>query len=1120
MVDHLPDGLLLVDGDDQVLLLNARYCALWNLLPDQDPQWWRGRPAAELWAAAYPLLTNPAEQGRQREQLRAAGQPRYRNLMPLTDGRVLEIDYVPLPAGTLIYARDVTAREQALRELRDISSIPQQNPNPIVRFGAGGELLFANEAADTFRTALPAAEVADLDARLHALANAALREQQLQERELPAGGRHFQVVAWPVPAQQYVNMYLVDISIRYRAEEQLQEQRTFYEIVLNTMPSQMAVFDAQGRYLFLNAQAVPDAAARQALLGRTPAELAAHLGWPAAVAERRAGYFRQVMQEGRQQAWQETTTDAGTDQPRHFLRQYQPVLDEAGQLRFIIGHGTDITARVAAEEAVRASEARLREQQAFTQRLLDTMQSVVYVRDQEGGYDFTNQAMRTLQAQMGSFEDLPPAGQQMRTDELASYAALDARVLASGQTLYTEDRLTLPDGTVRWFYTAKSPLAFGPDAAPQVLGVSTDITALKQAQLTLIRSEKQYRDLMHYAQALIGTCDLQGVTLTVNPALARLLNEDPADMTGKTVAEYMLPEDRDFFPIYLARIAAAGMDEGVLRVIPRGSQQVRFLLYHNFVVHEAGQPPYIISHAQDITERVQAEEEMKRAKEAAEAAAQARSIFLANMSHEIRTPLNGVLGMAALLAKTRLDEQQREQVRIIQTSGRHLLGVINDVLDVAKISSGKLELELEPFHLCDAVGQALQPLAWQAEQKGLTFQTNSLHDACPFSWVRGDAQRLNQVLLNLVSNALKFTPAGGRVSVAGHLLAETADSLTVEFCVTDTGIGIAADKLDHIFESFTQASADTARQFGGTGLGLAISRALVAQMGGELTVNSQPGQGSSFAFRLTLPKAEAPVGTPAAAALPSTNVLRDLRVLLVEDNVINRLVARQMIEAWGGHVTDAPDGPAALALFEQEPPFDVVLMDIQLPGLSGLDVTRLLRRHPDARRAATPILALTANAYATDAQQYLAAGMNDFLAKPFEEEELCRKLLALCPPPAPPYDLSRFRALTHGNTAFVPAIISHFLADIPAALTELRTAVAAGHWPEVGRLVHYIKPNLEALAVAGTAAPVAVLEAVRQHPPAAPAEEAALHDAARHLHAAIDAVLPLLARELEEPAQG
>ncbi|GAB2954186.1 hypothetical protein GCM10027048_19420 [Hymenobacter coalescens] len=388
--------------------------------------------------------------------------------------------------------------------------------------------------------------------------------------------------------------------------------------------------------------------------------------------------------------------------------------------------------------------------------------------------------------------------------------------------------------------------------------------------------------------------------------------------------------------------------------------------------------------------------ELKRATEAATAAAKARENFLANMSHEIRTPLNGVLGMANQLAKSPLNARQQELLGIIRSSGQHLLGVINDVLDMAKISSGKLELAHEPFDVCEVLYQAAQPLFVQAEEKGIHVEAIRLHESCPNPQVIGDPHRLGQIILNLFSNAIKFTPAGGQITAGGYQLAETADALTIEFRFSDTGVGIAPDKLERIFDNFTQAYADTSRHFGGTGLGLTISRALVKQMGGELTVQSELGKGSTFTVRLTLPRAaSAPAPEPAApAAAYDTGALRGKRVLLIEDNDINRLVARMLLEEWGAELDEAEDGPEGLALVAQHH-YDAILMDIQMPGMNGLEATATIRDLPDVRRAQVPILALTANVFQSDTEQYLAAGMNDYVAKPFEEAELYGKLAGL-----------------------------------------------------------------------------------------------------------------------------
>ncbi|MDQ2792381.1 MAG: PAS domain S-box protein, partial [Bacteroidota bacterium] len=783
---------------------------------------------------------------------------------------------------------------------------------------------------------------------------------------------------------------------------------------------------------------------------------------------------------------------------------------------FMLGYGLDVTARVEAEARSQRSEAAQREQQEFMQQVLDTNPSAIYVRDAEGQFVFSNRAM----AQLSGAEHAPqrPDGDQAR--DAARYAAGDDLVLATGQEITSEDRLPPATGEMRWFHSVKRPL-LRPDGNVHVLGVSTDISDLKQAQDTLARSEKQYRDLMHYAQALICTYDLAGHLLSVNPALATLLGHPAADLLGQPMTTYLLAEDQAGFADFLARMDARGEAQGVLRVLralPRGSFELRHLLYHTFVMREPGQQPYIISHSHDITDRVLAERESQRARDEAESSARARENFLANMSHEIRTPMNGVLGMTAQLAKTRLDARQQELVRVISSSGRHLLAVLNDVLDMAKISAGKLELEAVAFNISDSITEALQPLAAQAREKGLAFHRHPLHDTYAQPWVMGDAHRLNQVLLNLVSNAIKFTAAGS-VSVSSSLMDETADTLGVRFCVADTGAGIEPGKQALIFESFTQANADTARHHGGTGLGLSISRALVEQMGGQLRLASTPGQGSSFDFELRFSKAPAPAVADATDAAYNTGRLVGARVLLIEDNEINRTVARMMLEPWGVALDEAEDGTVALALLTRND-YDLVLTDIQMPGLSGIDVTQRLRQLPNPRRAATPIIALTANAFRADIERYLAAGVNACLTKPYDEATLYQTMEALLPamPPAEPaYNLAPLREMAKGREEFVRKIVRSFLTNMPNTLAQLKAAGAAANWPEVGRLAHHIKPNLHTLGICDVGPALEVLLRLHSDEPASvPDAPAVLRQALAQLVAGVERALAGLCAELTE----
>ena len=470
------------------------------------------------------------------------------------------------------------------------------------------------------------------------------------------------------------------------SESQRDVQRAFYETILDELPVEVVVLDEHFRYVYANPQAVPDPEHRAWLIGHTVIEYCERYGFLMELAEHRSRMFERALRSSAPVVWDDCTPspEGALYHQRHFKLLAQVGAGEP----FMLGYGLDVTARVEAEARSQRSEAAQREQQEFMQQVLDTNPSAIYVRDAEGQFVFSNRAM----AQLARSE---PATQQPADEaarNAARYAVGDDLVLATGQEITSEDRLPLATGEMRWFHSVKRPL-LRPDGSVHVLGVSTDISDLKQAQDTLARSEKQYRDLMHYAQVLICTYDLAGNLLSVNSALANLLGHPAADLLGHPMATYLLAEDQAGFADFLARMDARGEAQGVLRVLralPRGSFELRHLLYHTFVMREPGQQPYIISHSHDITDRILAERESQRARDEAEASARARENFLANMSHEIRTPMNGVLGMTAQLAKTRLDARQQELVRVISSSGRHLLAVLNDVLDMAKISAGKL----------------------------------------------------------------------------------------------------------------------------------------------------------------------------------------------------------------------------------------------------------------------------------------------------------------------------------------------------------------------------------------------------------------------------------------------
>jgi len=382
--------------------------------------------------------------------------------------------------------------------------------------------------------------------------------------------------------------------------------------------------------------------------------------------------------------------------------------------------------------------------------------------------------------------------------------------------------------------------------------------------------------------------------------------------------------------------------------------------------------------------------ELRRAKEQAESANQAKSSFLAMMSHEIRTPMNGVIGMAHLLRDTPLTPTQREYLQTIESSGESLLTIINDILDYSKIEAGRIELEHLPFELRQCLGEALDLFSTRTAGGPLTL-TSTVDPTVP-GWIVGDATRLRQILVNLIGNAVKFTTRG-EIAVTVQVEA-TAPALQLHFAVRDTGIGIPADRLDRLFKSFSQVDSSTSRKFGGTGLGLAISQRLAALLGGRMWVESTAGVGSTFHFTITTtphqPAAPAAPDTPAPAtafaAAIKLAVRCPLRILLADDNPVNLKVAQMMLQRLGYLADPAGNGNEVLAA-QALVPYDVILMDVEMPELDGLGATRQIRAAGGPAHRPW-IVALTANAMADDRAKALAAGMNDFLTKPYRPDQL------------------------------------------------------------------------------------------------------------------------------------
>ena len=767
-----------------------------------------------------------------------------------------------------------------------------------------------------------------------------------------------------------------DVTAQMDAEQEVRRTRAFLDCILQNTPSAMVVKDEFGRVLVMNR-------AMEQMYGVTAEE---HVGQtifdvlPEADARRIAAEDRRVLTMNAPLIIEHDEMRTHDKGMRHVRKTKVAIRDEAGA-NYLLAINEDITERW-------KTQTELERTRAFLETLIQSVPISLVVKDAATGRILiTNRANEELLGIPGQDIIGKSADELFPQKEADHFVAEDRRVLESGELLIKENTtVTTPSHGVRILRQMKVAVR-APDGSAYILTISDDITERKRAAEELERTKAFLQTVIENVPAGLTVKDAaDGRIVMTNPAVEQMYGVGRGENLGKTGGDIFSPEQAR----RSAELDRQVLESGEVKVFeaepistPNG---VRFLRKKKIGIRNADGRTYLLSISEDVTDRKLAEDTLKQALADAEAANVAKSEFLANMSHEIRTPLNGVLGLADALANMDLTPQQSEIVGMIVTSGKALTAILSDVLDLAKAEAGQLQLQPEAFSLSETIGSSSYLFETAARSKGLDFQV--VIDAGDTDRLVGDPLRIRQIVSNLISNAVKFTDQG-QVLVHARATPTGDGRATLEVIVSDTGPGFSEEVRSRLFSRFEQGDGSITRKFGGTGLGLSIVGALAEMMGGEINCAATPGHGATFTFRAPLQIAEA-AAPVAAEEKPVSARLKDqpLRVLLAEDHAVNRKVVQLML---GSHadIVVAEDGAQAVKVFLDHGPFDVVLMDTQMPVMDGLTATRQIRAAElrlGSRR--TPIVSLTANAMAHQVEACREAGADFHLAKPITSKGL------------------------------------------------------------------------------------------------------------------------------------
>lgn len=605
-----------------------------------------------------------------------------------------------------------------------------------------------------------------------------------------------------------------------------------------------------------------------------------------------------------------------------------------------------------------------------------------------------------------------------------------------------------------------------------IVANSRDVRFRKHLEKTLKFQEAKFRNIIANMNLGLIEVDNDEVIKFANQSFEHISGYKSDELIGKKASLLFPTDQEEFNSLQKAELRKKAISDSYEMLVKNKQGEHKWWFI-------SGAPNFNDRHEQigsigihlDITEKKELEIDLAKALDRAEEASRAKEAFLANMSHEIRTPLNAIIGMIREMGRDDVTPKQRTFLQHSSTAAKHLLSIVNSILDLSKIEAGEFELEVQNFSLKSMLGNIKSIMYSKALEKGIELHLTQ--DEELNNYHKGDVGRVRQVLLNLLSNAIKFTEEG-IVSLRVEVLSDTENDQKVRFLIKDTGIGMDEAFKDQIFSKFSQEHKSTSRKYGGTGLGMSITYEMIQLMNGEISIDSEKDKGTTVMVDLPLEKGHEDM-------LKNDTSLKGrldgVKILLAEDNQMNRFIALQSLKYFGCTVDEALNGVEAVSKVK-EVDYDLVLMDIQMPEMDGVQATRIIREEEENE---IPIVALTANAFKSEINLYLSIGMNGYVTKPFEEQVLFDAILSALKNVQQSenfdssdhvsenedrlYDLSKIIELSHGDEQFVNGMIDIFIQNTPVAIAELRKAIKVKDYHVVAKVAHKIKPSIEGMGI-------------------------------------------------------